>query len=75
MSTRERTIRILDKFNEEQLEYFVKLFESFIYAESKTDISHDSFLELEEMIAPIPDLDDEKELAEYRDEKYGKGIS
>ncbi len=30
-----------------------------------------AFKELESLIRPINDLDDKKELAEFRDEKYG----
>ena len=30
-----------------------------------------AFERLEKMIRPIPDLDEEKELAEYREERYG----
>jgi len=32
---------------------------------------HDAFLRLEQLRRPIPDLDEEKELAEWREEKFG----
>ncbi len=33
-----------------------------------------AFEELEKLCRHIPNLDDDKELAEYREEKYGQGI-
>lgn len=71
MSTRDRAISIIDKLSDEQLEYFIKLFGSFVDAEAETDISRASYLALKKMIKPMPDLDYEKELAEHREEKYG----
>ena len=32
---------------------------------------HEAFLRLEQLRRPIPDLDEEKELAEWREEKFG----
>ena len=38
--------------------------------DNAVDKAYSAFCELMEMITPIPELDDEKELAEYRDDKY-----
>ena len=38
--------------------------------EEERKIRHEAFLRLEQMIRPIPDLDEKKELEEYWDEKY-----
>ena len=32
---------------------------------------HEAFLRLEQLRRPIPDLDEKRELAEWREEKYG----
>lgn len=76
MSTKERVLRIIDNWTEKQLEGFLFMFEADALEDSKTDNgsetkSSSAFQELMGMITPIPGLDDEKELAEYREEKYG----
>lgn len=77
MSTKERVLRIIDNWTEKQLEGFLFMFGADVSDVSETDSVSDTerdlaFQELMEMITPIPGLDDEKELAEYREEKYGR---
>lgn len=77
MSTKERVLRIIDNWTEKQLEGFLIMFGADVSDVSETDSVSDTerdlaFQELMEMITPIPGLDDEKELAEYREEKYGR---
>lgn len=78
MSTKERVIKIIDNWTEKQLEGFLVMFGADASERSETEESSDpvrantAFQELMDMITPIPDLDDEKELAEHREEKYGR---
>ncbi|MBR1530196.1 MAG: hypothetical protein IJ642_12995 [Oscillospiraceae bacterium] len=74
MSKQEQAYSILRQFSEEELERFIAYF-SIIYpvpdeAEELKE-RRESFTRLEKMCRHIPDLDAEKELAEYREEKYG----
>ena len=74
MSNRELAIRIVDKMSEEQLAGFISMFEQFYHVKKNTDINAEkkmAFEKLEKMIRPISNLDEKKELAEYRDERYG----
>ena len=74
MSNRDLAIRIVDQMNEEQLIGFIAMFERFYHVRKGTDEDIEkkqAFERLEKMIRPIPDLDEEKELAEYREERYG----
>lgn len=74
MSTKEQVLRIIDNWTEKQLEGFLIMFgaESSEKDNASETKSNSAFRELMGMISPIPDLDDEKELAEYREEKYGR---
>ena len=74
MSNRDLAIRIVDQMNEEQLIGFISMFERFYHVRKGTDENTEkkqAFERLEKMIRPIPDLDEEKELAEYREERFG----
>ena len=75
MSTRERAHKILDNMNEEQIAGFVSLFGVFDIAStvdrnSKSE-KEKAYDELRGMIKSVPELDYDKELAEFREEKYG----
>ena len=68
MSTREIAAGILDRLSEEQLKGFIALFGG--AAQDPSD--HEAAFErLEKMRKHIPDLDEKKELSEYRQERYG----
>lgn len=74
MSNREIAINILNQFSDDELDRFIAYF-GIIYPVKQGDGLTDkqrALKELGEMIRPIPDLDDEKELAAYREEKYGQ---
>ena len=72
MSTKEIAYSIVEQLSEEELLGFIALFRK-AYPPKKdgTTEKQRAFEELSSMIRPIPDLDDEKELAEHREEKYG----
>lgn len=86
MSTKELAYSIIDQLSEEELQSFVALFRK-IYP-PKNEVKADyqelgstsddieerraAFARLEKLCRPMPDLNEEKELAEYREEKYGK---
>lgn len=74
MSTREVALSIFDQLNESELKAFIELFRKVYPPKSDDDLTEKqkAFKELDSLIRPIKDLDDEKELAEYREEKYGK---
>lgn len=75
MSRQEQAYSILRQFSEEELERFIAYF-GIIYpvpdeAEELKE-RRESFARLEKMCRDIPNLDPEKELAEYREEKYSR---
>ncbi|MBR1628691.1 MAG: hypothetical protein IJ679_05405 [Lachnospiraceae bacterium] len=75
MSTRERAIDIVSKMNENQLEGFVAMFELFfpeVDLDGGLEEREKAFDEIERITHPILDLDYDKELAEAREEKYGR---
>lgn len=76
MSTRELAISIIDSMTEEELNEFVLRYKSEREqgAEKANDLSEkrQAFLEIQKMRKKVPgDFDYKKELAEYRDERYG----
>lgn len=72
MSTREIAYRIFEQLTEEELEGFVALFRR-LHPPQDSDMAERraAFERLEKICRPIPNLDEKKELAEYREEKYG----
>lgn len=75
MITKEQVIRIIDNWTEKQLEGFLVMFGADVSDAAVTKETsaraNTAFQELMDMITPIPDIDYDKELAEYREEKYG----
>lgn len=78
MSTREIAYEIVNRLNEKQLKDFIAAFGKYggnVIEEKPTDAEINERLaalkELEEMLKEAPDLDYDKALAEYREEKYG----
>ena len=72
MSTREMAHRILDNMNDEQLIGFISLFKVYSMSVEDDMIERERAYEnLRKKIKPVPGLDYDKELAEYREEKYG----
>lgn len=73
MSTREMAYNIFNRLNDEQLRGFVALFGSLFTVDedaSQKARKMKAMQEIESMIRPI-DVDYDKELEEYREEKYG----
>lgn len=73
MNTKEMAYSIIDQLTEDELEGFVALF-SRVHPPKNDDIQQrrEAFERLEKLCRYIPDLDEKKELEEYREEKYGK---
>lgn len=71
MSTRDRAIRIINKLNERQLEGFINMFIDFVDEDDEEDEKYAAYLAVKKMVKKNPDIDYDKELAEYREEKYG----
>lgn len=74
MNTREVAYSIIDRLSEEELEKFIAQFRTSSRTEADDDLKErrGSFERLQKLCRYIPDLDENKELAEYREEKYGK---
>ena len=74
MSTREMALRLFNRLSEKQLEGFIALF-SAMDDPSAQDADlvkrRALFAEMGKLRRPMPGLDEKKELAEYRKEKYG----
>lgn len=73
MSTREIAYSIFEQLTEEELEGFVALFRN-LHPPKKNDNTERmaAFERMKTMCREIPNLNDEKELAEYREKKYRK---
>ena len=75
MVKQEQAINILKQFNDAELDRFIAYF-SIIYPvrsdENEMQKRRDAFERMKQVSRYIPGLDDKKELAEYREEKYGK---
>lgn len=73
VSTRERAYSILQQLNEVQLQGFVSMFGVYFHSgdEDGQMRKKKALDELSKMIHPVNDIDYEKELASYRNERYG----
>lgn len=75
MSKQDQAISILKQFSDSELDRFIAYF-GIIYpvSDDKDDAEERraAFERMKSVCRYIPDLDEEKELAEYREEKYGK---
>ena len=76
MSTREIAYSIFEQLSEEELMRFIALFGK-AYQAPNDDMAERraAFERMKSIIRPIPGLDEKKELAEYREEKYGEGMT
>ena len=74
MSTKELAYSIIEQLTEEELEGFVALFRRVHPPKNDDEMKtrREAFERLEKLRRYIPDLDEKKALAEYREEKYGK---
>ncbi len=73
MSTKEIAYSIFEQLTEDELQGFIALFRR-AYPPKSNDLASQraAFERLEKLCRYIPELDERKELAEYREEKYGK---
>ena len=71
MSTKEIAYNIFNQLNEKQLEGFIRMFGDF-FPKSADNKKLEAFQKLDDMIEEVPEVDYDKELAEYREEKYGQ---
>ena len=69
MSKREMAHKILDNLNDEQLTGFIALFGIF-HIDSDKEEKEKAYEELTQIIKPIQNLDEKKELKDYREGKY-----
>lgn len=67
MSTREMAYNIFNQLSEEQLAGFIAMFGKFY---PQTENGAKEFEELESMIKTVPDFDYEKEMEEWKKEKF-----
>lgn len=73
MSTKELAYSIFSRLNEEQLKGFIAMFkEIYPVDENSSQSKKDAFEKLQNLRRTIPDLDEKKELDEYRSARYGK---
>ena len=73
MSTREMAYSIFEQLTENELQGFIALFSrAFPPKDDDLAVRRAAFERMEELCRYIPDLDEMKELEEYREEKYGK---
>ncbi len=72
MSTRDIAAGILNQLTEEQLKGFIALFHDIVPVKEDDSAEREAaFDRLAKMRKYIPDLDEKKELSEYRQERYG----
>ena len=72
MTAKEQAYSIINSLSEEQLNGFIAMFRAFINTSSEHPDKMSTYRSLTGMLHPIPDLDYEKELEEYRKERYEK---
>lgn len=72
MSTKEMAYSIFSRLTDEQLEGFVAMFRELIpVANDDRQAREEAFEKMQALRRPISDLDEKKELEEYRTERYG----
>ena len=76
MSTREIAYNIFQQLTEEQLKGFIAMFKDYFVQTQNNENSEinerrEILESIQELFRPMPDLDYEKELELYREEKYG----
>ena len=73
MSTREIAYSIFEQLSEEELQGFIALFRK-MYPPKNDDMAErrEAFERMKSVCRYIPELDEKKQLAEYREEKYNQ---
>ena len=70
MSTREMAYNIIDKLSDKQLKGFIAMFGDFYSASHEKDEKASTFEELEKLHRPISNINEDKELSDWRTKKY-----
>jgi len=70
---RQEAVKLLEQIPEDKVIFIIQIMQGLkgLYADDGMGQSEDAFLQLEKMRKKVPDLDYEKELAEYREARYG----
>ncbi len=70
---RQEAVKLLEQIPEDKVIFIIQIMQGLkgLYADDNMGQSEDAFLQLEKMRKKVPNLDYEKELAEYREERYG----
>ena len=72
MSTRDIAYSIFNRLSEEQLKGFIAMFREIYPVVDEDQHKRDlAFEKLQALRRSVPDFDEDKELEEYRKEKYG----
>lgn len=70
MSTREMAYNIIDRLSDEQLKGFIAMFGDFYSVSNEKDEKASAFEELEKLHRPISNINEGKELSDWRTKKY-----
>ena len=70
---RQDAIRMVENMSENKLPYLIQILQGMegLFSQDEVSGNQAAFETLERLRRPIPDLDEKKELEEYRKEKYG----
>lgn len=70
---RQDAIELLEQLPEDKVIYILQIMQAMnhLFADDEKKQREEAFARLEKMRKSVPDLDYEKELSEYREEKYG----
>lgn len=70
---RQDAIKLLEQIPEDKIIFIIQIMQRLKGLDTDEDMRQreEAFLHLEKMRKKVPDLDYDRELAEYREEKYG----
>ncbi len=70
---RQDAIKLLEQIPEDKIIFIIQIMQGMkgLYTEEDRKEREEAFFHLEKMRKKVPDLDYDKELAAYREEKYG----
>ncbi len=70
---RQDAIKLLEQIPEDKIIFIIQIMQGMkgLYVDDDMKQREEAFMELEKIRKKVPDLDYEKELAEYREKRYG----
>ena len=70
---RQEAVKLLEQIPEDKVIFIIQIMQGLKGLDTDEDMRQreEAFLHLEKMRKKVPDLDYDRELAEYREEKYG----